>query len=124
MILAIQLVHGLIRWEEWVNKQPRFETQTRHARTDDGISGLTAAPHQVGFSAERLEHISPAVQKFIDDEQLAGAVTIVARRGKVAHFEAYGLMDLKACKPMQEDTIFRIYFDKQAVRCCGNNDAL
>ncbi len=39
-----------------------------------------AAPQQVGLSAERLARIGPAVQKFIDDKRLAGAVTIVARR--------------------------------------------
>jgi len=68
-----------------------------------------ATPQQVGFSAERLERIGPAVQEFIDTKQLAGAVTIVARRGKVVQFEAYGMMDLAAKKPMQKDTLFRIY---------------
>ena len=70
---------------------------------------LTAAPHKVGLSAKRLERISTTVQQFIDEERLAGAVTVVARRGKVAHFEAYGMMDIVANKPMQKDTIFRIY---------------
>ena len=70
---------------------------------------LIAAPHEVGLSAKRLARISTTSQQFIDEEQLAGAVTIVARRGKVVHFEAYGMMDLEANKPMQRDTIFRIY---------------
>ncbi len=61
------------------------------------------------MSAEGLERICATAQKFIDDEQLAGAVTIVARRGKVAHFEAFGMMDIEADKPMERDTIFRIY---------------
>ncbi|NQU25365.1 MAG: beta-lactamase family protein [Candidatus Nealsonbacteria bacterium] len=69
----------------------------------------TATPQQVGLSAEGLERVGPVVQKFIDDEQVAGAVTIVARRGKVAQFEAYGMMDIDTKKPMQKDTIFRIY---------------
>ncbi len=73
------------------------------------LHDLTAAPHEVGMSAEGLERITVTAQKFIDDEQLAGAVTIVARRGKVAHFEAFGMMDIEADKPMQRDTIFRIY---------------
>jgi len=70
---------------------------------------LTATPHEVGLSSEGLERISVTTQKFIDDELLAGAVTIVARRGKVAHFEAFGMMDIEADKSMQRDTIFRIY---------------
>ena len=72
-------------------------------------SNLTAAPHEVGLSTKRLERISAITQQFIDEERLAGAVTVVARRGKIAHFEAYGMMDVAANKPMQKDTIFRIY---------------
>lgn len=70
---------------------------------------LSAAPHEVGLSVDRLAHISATAQEFIDQKQLAGAVTVVARCGKVAHFEAYGMMDIAANKPMQKDTIFRIY---------------
>lgn len=72
-------------------------------------SNLTAAPHEVGLSAEQLERISATTQQFIDEERLAGAVTVVARHGKVAHFKAQGMMDVAANKPMQTDTIFRIY---------------
>lgn len=68
-----------------------------------------AAPHEVGLSAKQLACISTTSQKFIDEEQLAGAVTVVARHGKVAHFEASGMMDIEANKPMQTDTIFRVY---------------
>ena len=45
------------------------------------LPGLTAAPHELGLSAERLGHVGPVVRKFIDDGHLAGAVMIVARRG-------------------------------------------
>ena len=72
-------------------------------------SNLTAAPHEIGLSAERLERISTTTHRFIDEERLAGAVTVVARRGKVVHFKAHGMMDVAANKPMRKDTIFRIY---------------
>ncbi len=72
-------------------------------------SNLTAVPHEVGLSAERLEWISTTTQQFIDKERLAGAVTVVARHGKVVHFKAHGMMDVAANKPMRKDTIFRIY---------------
>lgn len=101
-----------------MNKQLISETQTCGYR-DDNLLGLTAAPHRVGLSAKRLECISSTVQGFIDEEELAGAVTLVARRGKVAHFEAYGLMDLQANKPMQKDTIFRIYSMTKPVAAAG-----
>ncbi|MDE0011060.1 MAG: serine hydrolase [Candidatus Poribacteria bacterium] len=72
-------------------------------------SNLTAAPHKIGLSEKQLGRISATVEKFIGEERLAGAVTLVARRGKVAHFEAFGMMDVEANKRMQKDTIFRIY---------------
>ena len=72
-------------------------------------SNLIAAPHEVGLSVERLEGISTITQQLIDEERLAGAVTVVARRGKVAHFKAHGMMDTAANKPIKTNTIFRIY---------------
>ncbi|MHC4179712.1 MAG: serine hydrolase domain-containing protein, partial [Planctomycetota bacterium] len=68
-----------------------------------------AAPEQVGLSGKKLAEIGPFVQKYIDAQEMSGAITIIARRGKVIHFEAHGLMDVNANKPMQEDAIFRIY---------------
>ncbi len=91
-----------------MNDQSISETQTC-SDYDSNLSDLTADPHEIGLSAERLEHVSSTAQEFIDRKQLAGAMTVVARRGKVAHFEAYGMMDIKAGKPMRKDTIFRIY---------------
>lgn len=76
---------------------------------DSNTSELSGAPHEVGLSAEPLARISATAQVFIDDGQLAGAVTVVARHDKVVHFEAYGMMDIAANKPMRKDTIFRIY---------------
>ena len=101
-----------------MKEQPISETQTR-SNYDSNLSDLTAAPHKVGLSAERLERISSTAQGFIDEGQVAGAVTLVARHGKVAHFEAYGMMDFEAGKPMQKDTIFRIYSMTKPVAAVG-----
>ncbi len=68
----------------------------------------TAEPQTVGLSAERLERISAAVQRAIDQKRIAGAVTLVARKGKVAWFKAQGLQDREAGRPMAPDAIFRI----------------
>ena len=65
-------------------------------------------PDDVGLSAKRLERIGEMIQRAVDADQISGAVTIVARRGHVAHFEAHGLMDIEADAPMQKDTIFPI----------------
>lgn len=65
-------------------------------------------PDEVGLSAERLTRINDVVQRAMDAETISGAVTLVARQGKIAHFEAHGLMDIEASTPMRADTIFPI----------------
>jgi len=68
----------------------------------------TAKPEDVGFSSERLQRIHELMQKNIDAGNFAGAVTLVARQGRIAHFETHGMMDLDAQKPMAKDAIFSI----------------
>ena len=67
------------------------------------------------MSAEGVSKLGPFVQRYIDSKQLAGAVTIVAKRGKVVHFSAQGMQDIAAEKPMRKDTLFRIYSMTKAV---------
>ena len=67
-----------------------------------------ARPEEVGLSSERLERLSDALQTYVDDGDLAGAVAIVVRRGKVAYLEAFGYGDREAGAPMATDSIFRI----------------
>ena len=67
-----------------------------------------ASPKEVGLSAERLERIGGVLQRAMDADTISGAVTLVARRGKIAHFEAHGLMDIEGSRPMALDTIFPI----------------
>jgi len=69
----------------------------------------TIAPEEVGFSASRLSRIGAWMQSYIDQNKLAGTIAMVVRCGKVAYLERFGMMDLEAAKPMQFDTIFRIY---------------
>jgi CubicO group peptidase (beta-lactamase class C family) len=68
----------------------------------------TAKPEQTGFSSERLARIHDMVQRHIDAHDISGAVTLVARNGKVVHFEAHGLADIEARKPMSKDSLFWI----------------
>lgn len=67
-----------------------------------------SAPEEVGLSAERLKRVHALVQRYIDQGEIAGAVSLVARRGRIAHFESQGVMDLESKKPMKSDTIFRL----------------
>ena len=68
----------------------------------------TAKPESVGLSSERLERITTKVQQTIDEKRIAGAVTLVARHGKVAYFKSQGSLDREGSKPMRNDAIFRI----------------
>lgn len=61
------------------------------------------------FDTERLEKMHAMVQHYIDDNKHAGAVTLVARNGKIADLATFGYRDLEARAPMTPDTIFRIY---------------
>jgi CubicO group peptidase (beta-lactamase class C family) len=65
-----------------------------------------ANPEEFGFSAERLQRINDVIQRHIDAKHISGAVTLVARNGRVAHFEAHGLMDIESKKLMRKDAIF------------------
>ena len=66
-------------------------------------------PADVGMSATGLAEIGTLMQTMVDDGELAGAVMLVARHGKIVLFEAVGKQDLAQEAPMAEDTIFRIY---------------
>lgn len=72
--------------------------------------GVPPAPRaeDVGFSTERLARVHEAVAKHIEQKDVSGAVTLVARRGKIVHFEAQGLADIDSKKPMTKDSIFRL----------------
>ena len=66
-------------------------------------------PETVGFSSERLERLHALIQGEVDQKQLAGAVTILARHGKIVDFRTYGQRDMATGTAMTKDTIFRAY---------------
>jgi CubicO group peptidase (beta-lactamase class C family) len=71
----------------------------------------------VGLSSVRLRRIDAAMRRFADEGKFAGVVTLVARRGRVAHFEAAGLIDREAGRPMERDAIFRIASMAKPLTC-------
>ncbi len=73
------------------------------------------APEAVGLSADRLARLSAALEGYVDDDRLAGSVTLVARAGKLAFLEAHGRRDVASDLPMQTDTIFRIASQTKAI---------
>ena len=95
-----------------VNLAPEQDIQTTSLKNVNAASmhGLpTAIPEEIGVSTERLERIRPVMQGYVDDGNLPGFLTVVARRGKIVHFETIGMRDVENNKPVEPDTIFRIY---------------
>ena len=69
----------------------------------------SVSPESVGFSSARLRRLSNLMQGYIDDGKLAGALTMLARRGEVFHLQTYGVQDLESRAPTERDTIFRLF---------------
>lgn len=66
-------------------------------------------PEAVGLSSDRLENIRKVIGAKVDAGEIPGYVALVARRGKVAYFEAYGMQNPNTKRKMSRDSIFRIY---------------
>ena len=67
-------------------------------------------PEEVGLSSERLGRIDEHLrERYIEPGKISGALTLVARKGRLAHCSALGHMELEGKRPLEEDTIFRIY---------------
>ena len=81
--------------------------QTRQAAATGDIA--ETKPEVVGFSSERLGKLDSSMQSLVDTKKLAGMVTVLARHGKIVEEKTYGYADVAGQKPMQKDTIVRIY---------------
>jgi CubicO group peptidase (beta-lactamase class C family) len=67
-----------------------------------------ASPEEVGLSLDRLKRIGPVLERQIAEGKFPGAVFLVARKGRVAHFEAVGRLAPDGA-PMPKDAVFRLY---------------
>jgi len=68
-----------------------------------------ARPEQVGLSSERLGHLGQVLRQEIEKGKLPGAIALVARKGRIAYYEPFGVRDPETRAPMTRDSIFRIY---------------
>ncbi|MGA2650712.1 MAG: serine hydrolase domain-containing protein [Terracidiphilus sp.] len=85
-------------------QQPHANPPSHHT-----LDLTVTKPEAVGFSSERLERLHALMQKSVDEKQIAGIVTILARHGKVVDYRTYGQRDMAAGAPMTKDVIFRDY---------------
>src|SRR5947209_11986660 len=66
-----------------------------------------------------LRHIPERIQHFIDEHTVSGAVTLIAHHGEIVEFDAKGMADIEANRPMQKDTIFQIVSMTKPVTAIG-----
>ncbi|MFX4228381.1 MAG: serine hydrolase domain-containing protein [Porticoccaceae bacterium] len=76
-------------------------------------------PARLGIDAERLENLDNNLQSYIDNEQVAGSVTLILRDGRIAYSSAKGMQDREAGIPMEMDSIFRIASQTKAIISVG-----
>ncbi len=74
-----------------------------------------AKPESVGMSSERLARIDALVRRYVASGQVANAVTLVLRDGKVVQQGAYGSFDPIAGTPMRADALFRLASESKPI---------
>ena len=80
---------------------------------------MLVKPEEVGLSSPRLARIGEHFQRYIDAGKLAGTLTLVARRGKVAYCEPQGHLEIERRRPMTPDAVFRIYSMTKPITSVG-----
>ena len=78
-----------------------------------------AIPEEVGMSSERLGYLTTALEEYVAEGRLAGAVTTIIRRGQVVYNEAVGYRDREESEVMQSNAIFRIASQTKALVSVG-----
>jgi CubicO group peptidase (beta-lactamase class C family) len=69
----------------------------------------------LGFDPKRLAEIGPAMQAYVDDQRVPNLVTLVARKGKIVHFESCGVLDFESGTPAGDDTLFRMFSNTKPI---------
>ena len=78
-----------------------------------------ASPEVLGLSSERLDRIGATLKAHVEKGVIPGAVALVARRGKIAYLETFGMRDQESGSPMETDTIFQIYSMSKPITSVG-----
>ena len=76
-------------------------------------------PEELGFSGKRLERIDEVFNSYVRENKLAGSVILVARKGKVGYYKAFGYRDIESKAMMEKDVIFRIASQSKAIVSVG-----
>jgi len=74
-----------------------------------------AAPSEAGMSEERLSIIDDMLNEAIGSKEIPGAVALVARKGKIVYYKAFGMADNTSNRSLKKDDIFRIASQTKAI---------
>jgi CubicO group peptidase (beta-lactamase class C family) len=78
-----------------------------------------AKPEDIGLSRQRLDRIDDVFKAYVEDNKMAGSVILIARKGKVGYFKAFGYRDIASKSAMDKDVIFRIASQSKAIISVG-----
>src|SRR4051812_39769955 len=78
-----------------------------------------ASPVSAGLDPVRLEWLDAALQSYVDDERIAGSVTLILRDGRIVYSAEKGMRNVEARLPMLQDTVFRIASQSKAIVATG-----
>ncbi len=88
------------------------------AQTRSGNKSLPlfeGSPEAVGMSVERLSKIDDMCQKAVQESDIPGVVALVARKGQIVFYKAFGMADNASKRPLKRDDIFRIASQSKAI---------
>lgn len=95
-----------------------FFSLTSHAQTESILYSPPLSEgiaEDAGISSERLSRIDDMIQSSIDQNQIPGAVALIARDGQVVYKKAFGMADNQAGRELKTDDIFRIASQTKAI---------
>jgi CubicO group peptidase (beta-lactamase class C family) len=79
-------------------------------RIGPGKDAAAMRTQEIGLSAARLARVDEVMtRRYVETGRLPGLLTMIYRRGKLAHLGMSGHIDIERSKRMREDAIFRIY---------------
>jgi len=88
-------------------------SQTKSAYKSPPLA--VAKPELVGMSAERLARIDAVLESAVASGEIPGVVALIARRGKIVYYKAFGVADPETGRSFQKDDIFRIASQSKAI---------
>lgn len=72
-------------------------------------------PKALGFDADRLAHLGPAMQSYVDERKVPNLITLLARHGQIVHFESRGVLDFDTGEEAGKRTLCRMYSNTKPI---------